>query len=244
MDAMKTLLLAWAMLAVSPPMAHAAELKILAGGSTTGWLNELAPQFERSSGHKLTIHFDSTPNLIKQATAAPFDLGVVPVDVFKNADAKARFAAGPTIDIARVGYGMIVRAGAPKPDIGTPDAFKKALLEAKSVTYLPASAAGAYVTSVFERLGIADAVKAKTVAQTSPGDIAKAVAKGDAELGVFLINVLMAPGVELAGPFPAGLQNELVFTAAIAADTKEAEAAKAFIAFLQTPAATAVIKGK
>jgi molybdate transport system substrate-binding protein len=80
------------------------------------------------------------------------------------------------------------------------------------------------------------------VAQTSPGDIAKAVAKGDAELGVFLINVLIAPGVELAGPFPAGLQNDLVFTAAVAADTKEADAAKAFIAFLQTPDATAVIK--
>jgi molybdate transport system substrate-binding protein len=244
MDAMKTLLLALAMLAVGPPMAHTAELKILAGGSTTGWLNELAPQFERTSGHKLAIHFDSTPNLIKQATSAPFDLGVVPVDVFKNTEAKARFAPGPTIDIARVGYGVIVRSGAPKPDIATPEALKKTLEDAKSITYLPASAAGAYVTSVFERLGIADAMKAKTVAQTSPGDIAKAVAKGDAELGVFLINVLMAPGVELIGPLPAGLQNDLVFTAAVAADTKEADAAKAFIAFLQTPDAAAVIKAK
>src|SRR3954464_12064330 len=176
-----------ALLVSSMSELHAAELKILAGGSTTGWLNELAPQFERSSGHKLTIHFDSTPNLIKQATAAPFDLGVVPVDVFKNADAKARFAPGPTIDIAHVGYGVIVRSGAPKPDISTPDALKKALLDAKSITYLPASAAGAYVTSVFERLGIADAIKAKTVPQTSTGDIPKAVAKGDADLGMFLI---------------------------------------------------------
>jgi molybdate transport system substrate-binding protein len=225
-------------------MAHAAELKILAGGSTTGWLNELAPRFERTSGHKLTIHFDSTPNLIKQATSAPFDLGVVPVDVFKNTEAKARFAAGPTIDVARVGYGVIVRAGAPKPDIGTPEALKKTLEDAKSITYLPASAAGAYVTTVFERLGIADAMKAKTVAQTSPGDIAKAVAKGDAELGVFLINVLMASGVELAGPFPAALQNDLVFTAAAAADTREPDAAKAFIAFLQSPDAVSVIKAK
>ncbi len=223
---------------------HAAELKVLAGGSMTGPLNELAPQFERASGHKLVIHFDSTPNLIKLATSAPFDLGVVPVDVFKNAEAKARFAPGPTTDIARVGYGVIVRAGAPKPDISTPDALKKMLLDAKSVTFLPASAAGAYVSSVFERLGIAEAMKTKTVPQTSTGEIAKAVAKGDAEAGVFLINVLMAPGVELAGPLPAELQNDLVFTAAVAADTKEAEAAKAFIAFLQTPAATAVIKAK
>lgn len=240
----KTLLVAASILIATSAMAHAAELKVLAGGSTTGWLNELAPKFERESGHKLTIHFDSTPNLIKQATSTPFDLGVVPVDVFRNAEAKARFAAGPTIDIARVGYGVIVRAGAPKPDIGTPDAFKKALLDARSIALLPASAAGAYVTSVFERLGVADAVKAKTVAQTSPGDIAKAVAKGDAELGLFLINVLTAQGVELVGPFPGGLQNDLVFTAAVAADTKEADAAKSFIAFLRTPDAAAAIKAK
>src|SRR6266852_8134872 len=77
---------------------QAAELKVLAGGSMTGSLNELGPQFERASGHKLTIHYDSTPNLIKLATSgAPFDLGVVPVDVFKDAAAKARFASGPTI---------------------------------------------------------------------------------------------------------------------------------------------------
>jgi molybdate transport system substrate-binding protein len=230
---------------VLSPMAEAAELKVLAGGSMTGPLNELGPPFERATGHKLTIHFDSTPNLIKLATSgAPFDLGVVPVDVFKDAAAKARFASGPTLDIARVGYGVAVRAGAPKPDVSTPDALKKTLLDAQSVAFLPASAAGAYVSSVFERLGIGEAMKAKTKPQTATGDIAKAVAKGDAELGVFLINVLMAPGVEIAGPFPAELQNDLVFTSAIAADTKEAEAARAFIAYLKTPAAIAVIKAK
>ncbi|MEA2905116.1 MAG: molybdate transport system substrate-binding protein [Alphaproteobacteria bacterium] len=224
---------------------QAAELKIIAGGSMTASLNELAPQFERASGHKLTLHFDSTPNLIKQATSgAPFDLGVVPVDVFKDAAAKARFAPGPTVNIARVGYGVAVRAGAPKPDVSSPEALKQALLKAQSITFLPESAAGAYVLSVFERLGIGAAMKAKTKPQTAPAQIAQAVARGDAELGVFLINVLMAPGVELAGPFPAQLQEELVFTAAVAADSKEAEAARAFIGHLTSPAATAVIKAK
>jgi molybdate transport system substrate-binding protein len=223
---------------------RAADLTVLAGGSMTESLKELAPRFERASGHKLDIHFDSTPNLIKAATSAPFDLGVVPVDVMKDAGARARFAAGPTIDIARVGYGVAVRAGAAKPDVSTPDALKQTLLKAQSIAFIPASAAGAYVLSVFDRLGITEAMKAKTKVQATTGDIPKALANGDAELGVFLTNVLVAPGVELAGPFPADLQQNLVFTAAVAADSKEAEAAKAFINYLRTPEATALIKAK
>jgi molybdate transport system substrate-binding protein len=225
--------------------AQAAELKVLAGGSMTVSLNELKPRFEAATGHKLTIVFDSTPNLIKAATSGtPFDLGVVPVDVMKDAAARARFASGPTIDIARVGYGVAFRAGAPKPDVSTPDALKATLLKAESIATIPESAAGAYVLQVFGRLGIADAMKAKTKPQTATGAIPQAVAKGDAELGIFLINVLIAPGVEIAGPFPAELQNELVFTAAVATDSKEAAAAKAFIDYLKTPEATAAMKAK
>jgi molybdate transport system substrate-binding protein len=222
---------------------QAAELRILAGGSLIGPLNELAPQFEKMSGHTLVIHFDSTPNLIKQATSgAPFDAAVVPVDVFKDAAAKARF--GRTIDIARAGYGVIVRSGAPRPDVGTPEALKKTLLDAPSIAFVPESAAGAYVLKVFDRLGIAEAMKARTIAQTMPAQIAPAVARGEAALGVFLMNVLIAPGVDLAGAFPAELQQELVFSAAVAADGKQAEAAAAFVRFLTTPAAAAVIKAK
>jgi molybdate transport system substrate-binding protein len=227
------------------PDARAAELKVIAGGSMTGPLKQIAPQFEAATGHKLTIHFDSTPNLIKQATSGePLDLAVVPVDVYKDAAARARFAPGPTKDIARVGYGVIVCAGATKPDTSTPDALKKALLGAPSVAYVPSSAAGAYVTQVFERLGIAEEMEAKTKPQQLPDQIAPAVAKGEAELGVFLINTLIAPGVEIAGPFPGELQQELVFTAAVTADSKQSEAAKAFIDYLTSPAAAAIIKAK
>jgi molybdate transport system substrate-binding protein len=216
---------------------------VIAGGSMTALLNELAPPFEKTTGHKLSIHFDSTPNIITRVNSGtPFDVVVVPVDVFKDAAAKARFAPGPTIDIARVGYGVAIRAGAPKPDISTPDALKKTLLAAQSIASVPASAAGAYVTKVFERLGIADEMKAKTNVQPGPPQIAPAVAKGEAELGVFLTNVLVAPGVELVGSFPAELQQELVFTSAIAADTREGDAAKAFIDYLKSPTATATIK--
>jgi molybdate transport system substrate-binding protein len=222
---------------------QAAELKVIAGGSMTAPLSALAAPFEKSSGHKLSIHFDSTPNIIARVNAGtPFDVAVVPADVFKDAAAKASFAPGLTIDIARVGYGVIVRAGAPKPDISTPEAFKKALLAAPSIAFLPASAAGAYVKNVFERLGISEEMKAKTKVQPAPPQIAPAVAKGEAEIGIFLMNVLVAPGVELVGPFPGELQQELVFTSAVAADTAEAAAAKTLIDYLKTPEATAIIK--
>ena len=224
-------------------MAEAAELKVIAGGSMTSPLNQLSPEFEKATGHKLSIHFDSTPNIIARVNSGtPFDVVVVPVDVFKDAAARARVAPEPTIDIARVGYGVIVRAGAAKPDISTSDAFKKAMLAASSVAFLPASAAGAHITKVFERLGIAEEMKAKTKVQGAPAQIPQAVAKGEAEIGVFLSNVLISPGVEPVGPFPGDLQQELVFTSAVAADTKEADAAKALIDYLRTPAATAVIK--
>ena len=222
---------------------QASELKLIAGGSLAGLFNKLGPQFEKASGHKLSIHFDSTPNIIARVNSgAAFDVAVVPVDVFNDAAAKGRFAPGPTIDIARVGYGVIVRAGAPKPDISTPDAFKKALLDAKSIASVPASAAGAYIAKVYERLGIGEDMKAKTMVQSGPTAIAPAVAKGEAELGIFLTNVFNTAGVELVGPFPADLQQELLFASAIAADARETDAAKALIDYLKTPAAIAAIK--
>jgi molybdate transport system substrate-binding protein len=227
------------------PVVEATELRVIAGGSMTAPLNALAPEFGKATGHNLVIHFDSTPNIITRIiSGTPFDVVVVPVDVFKDANARARFAPGPTTDVARVGYGIIVRSGAPKPDISTPEAFKQTLLNAPSVAFLPASAAGAYVLTTFDRLGIGEAMKAKTKAQTTPAEIAQAVAKGEAELGVFLTNVLIAPGVELVGPFPPDLQQELVFTAAIAADTREADAARTLIDYLKTPSAGAIIKAK
>jgi molybdate transport system substrate-binding protein len=234
-----------AILMTSTAGLQAAELKLLVGGAMAEIFKELGPQFEHASGHKLVIYFGTTPNLIKQATSGePFDLGVVPVDVMKDAAARSRFASGPTTDIARVGLGVAVRAGAPKPDIRTPESLKQTLLKAQSVTFIPESAGGSQVLRLFDRLGISEAMKAKTRPQTAPPQIAQAVAKGDAELGIFLANVLIAPGVELAGPFPPELQEELVFTGAVSARPSQAEAAKAFLDYLRTPGAAAIIKAK
>jgi molybdate transport system substrate-binding protein len=228
---------------LSPTGLHAAELRVLAGGSLRGVLSELGPQFERDSGYKLVIHFDTTPNLIALATSGdPFDLGVVPIDVFKDEAAKARFK--PAIEFARVGFGVAVRTGAPKPDVSTLDAFRKTLLDARSITFLPASAAGNYILKMFVRLGIDEAMKAKTVAQDQPTQIVPALVKGDAEIALFVNNVLTAPGVEIVGPFPAEVQQELVYPAAVGADAREPAAAKAFIDYLTSPSVASTLKAK
>jgi molybdate transport system substrate-binding protein len=230
---------------VLSPIANvqAAELQVLAGGAMTAPMRELGAQFETATGHKLVMRFGTTPELIKLVTTGgPFDLAVVPREVFKDAAAQAQFVSGSSTDIARVGLGVAVRSGAPKPGISTPDALKQTLLKAQSIATIPASAAGAQVLGVFERLGIGEAMKAKTKAQATPAQVVQTVANGEAELGVFLINVLTAPGLDVVGPFPTELQQEIIFTSAVATKAKQAEAAKAFIAYLTTAAAAAVIK--
>jgi molybdate transport system substrate-binding protein len=221
-----------------------AQLKVLAGGSLANVLGELKSAFERDTPHRLDIFLAPTPELIKAATSGePFDLGVTPIDVMQDEGARARFAGEP-VRVARSVFGVAVKAGAPKPDIGTTEAFKAAMLKAKSVAVLPGSAAGAYITKLFERLGIAAEMDAKSLKQTGPAGVVQTVAEGRAELGLFLSNVLTAPGLELAGPFPDGLQSELAFTAALSVAPKEPAAAKEFIDYLQTPAARATFEAK
>jgi molybdate transport system substrate-binding protein len=223
--------------------ARAAELKILAGGSMTGPMKELTAKFEQSTGHKLTIEFAGTPELIRQAASgAPFDAGFVPIEVMKNADARAKFAE--PVPIARVGYGVAVKAGAPKPDISTEEKFKDVMLKAQSYTLYPESASGAFVMKTFEKLGIAEAMKPKLKPQANPAGIVSAVANGEAQYGIFLTHVLSAPGLEPPVAFPAELNSELVFVGAVAAPAPNAAAAQAFVDFLKSPEAVAVFKAK
>ena len=149
--------------------AQAAELQIIAGGGIAAPLNEIAAQFGRTSGHKIVIRYGTTPELIKMAASGgPFDLGVVPQDVWKDAAARAQVAPGPTPDVARVGIGVAVRTGAPKPDISTPEGLKQTLLKAQSIASIPASATGTQLSGIYEGLGITEEMKAKTKAQPTP----------------------------------------------------------------------------
>ncbi len=234
--------LALALWPIAKPQA--AELQVLAGAGIAAPLREIAAQFENTSGHKLVIRFGTTPELIKMAASGPFDLGVVPVDVFRDAPTRTQFAPEPTRDVARVGIGVAVRSGAPKPDISTPEALKQTLLKARAVASIPASATGTLLSGIYERLGISEEMKAKTKAQPGPAQITEAVVKGDADLAVFLTNVLTDPRLDMVGPFPAEIQREVVYQTGVATSSKEPEAAKAFIAHLLSPAAATVIKSK
>jgi molybdate transport system substrate-binding protein len=221
------------------------ELQIIAGGGIANPLREIAAAFERTSGHRLAIRFGTSPELIAMATAGgPFDLGVVPHEVLDNAAARARFAPGPMPDVARVGIGVAVRAGARKPDISTVEALTRTLLEAQAVASIPASATGTQLARVYQRLGIAEAMHTKTRAQPAPQQIVEAVANGDAELAVFLLNVLADRRLDVVGPFPSAVQRHVVYAAGVAADTGRAEVARAFIDHLLAPAAAAVITAK
>jgi molybdate transport system substrate-binding protein len=228
------------------PIAHtqAAELQLIAGAGIAAPLKEIVAQFESASGHKIVVRLGTTPELIKMAAGTPFDLGVVPVDVFRDAPTRTQFVSEAPRDVARVGIGVAVRSGAPKPDISTPEAFKQTLLKTKAVSSIPASATGTLLSGIYENLGIAEEMKAKTKAQPGPAQMIEAVVNGDAELAVFLTNVLTDPRLDLVGPLPAAIQRELVYATSVAANAKEPEAARAFIAHLLSATSGAVIKSK
>jgi len=160
----------------------------------------------------------------------------------KNAATRAKFAEGEMPTVARVGLAVAVRVGAPKPNISTPEALKQTLLNARAIASIPASATGTQLAAVYEVLGIAEEMRAKTKAQPSPAQIIDTVAKGEADLAVFLLNVLTDPRLDVVGPFPAGVQREVVYTTAVCGSAKEPQAAQAFMAYLLSPAAGAIIK--
>lgn len=222
---------------------HAAELTVFATGAHVASFKEIVPQFERASGHKLTVKYEASPVTMKNIEAGQaFDMAVAIVGPMNETAKKGFFAAGERPVVSAVGLGAAVRAGAPKPDMSSAEAFKQTLLKAKAVSILPDSVNGKHFMSVFDRLGIGEAMKAKIVAAKAPAEVAGAVAKGDADLALFIVNGLRAPGVDYAGPVPAEFDQRLVFAAGVAAKAKEPQAANEFVKYLTSPAAVAVMK--
>ena len=234
---------------LAPCVADSAEIKVLSAVGMKEVMEDLGPKFERASGHKLTIVFGNLGAIVRRVQDGELaDIVVLPgqgIDGLVK-DGKAR--ADDRTVLARSGIGVAVSKGAPKPDISAPEAFKQALLAAKSITYLdPAGGgtSGVHVARVLDRLGIAEEMRAKTVFHANARAAGILVAGGDAEIGINLIQELMPLAeIDLVGPLPSDLQNTLVFFAVIMTAARNPPVAKALIEFLRTPDAAAVIKAK
>jgi molybdate transport system substrate-binding protein len=205
-------------------------------------LEALAPAFERAKDCTVTRDYDSSVALMKRiAEGETGDVAVFTAAAIDELVAQ-RKVAGRT-DLTRSFVGIAVRKGTPKPDISTPDAFRQAILAAKSLARSKTGASGLYFASLIERLSLADATRDKTIVQDSiVGTIA---ARGEAEIAVQQISELMqADGIDIVGPLPDALQSITVFSAGVFATSARAELARAFIADLASPTHAALIRQK
>ena len=236
-----------AALTLAPPGAlQAADITVISSVGVQAVLQDLAPQFERQTSHKLKLTFGTAVPLKRQIEAGEaFDVVILTPALIEDLATQGRVAAGTRTGIAKTGIGVAIRAGAPRPDISTPEAFKRSLLGARSIVHSKEGQSGTYMAALIERLGLAAEMKPKTLLETRPGHTAIAVVEGKAELGFALISeILPVSGAELLGPLPAALQNYVVFTAGISPSAKDGEAARAFIQFFTAPTALPVLKAK
>jgi molybdate transport system substrate-binding protein len=225
--------------------AEAAEVKVLCASAMRSVMKELGPRFEGTTGHKLVVQFDVVGALKRQIDAGEgFDVVILTTPLINDAVKEGTIAAGTRADVARSGLGVIVRTGAPKPDISSADAFKRTLLNAKSISYAKERATGIYLESLFKRLGITEQMKLKTKFPPT-GRGAQFVAEGETELMLSAISTFEpVPGAELLGPLPPELQRHVGYSAGVGSAAKEAEAGKALINFLKAPEAVPVLKAK
>jgi molybdate transport system substrate-binding protein len=226
-------------------VAQSAEFVVFSTISCKEALIELVPEFERESGHKVNITYAGGSGLadrIRGGTRG--DLFIGPEEFSDPLLSEGKLLAGSRIAFARSTTGLAVRTGAPKPDIGSPEKLKHVLLATRSVSY-STGASGMHFVKVLERLGIADAIAAKRVAPRAGELVGAVVARGDAEIGAQQISELLpVSGIEILDPLPAELQHTIVYGATAFPDSKQREAAKAFIDFLRSAPARAVLRKK
>ena len=228
--------------------AAADEIKVMTSGAFTAAHLAVTPEFERTTHHHVVTVYgasmgnapDSIPNRLQRGE--PADVVIMAAQALDDLIRQGKVIAGSRVDLVRSRIGLAVRAGAPRPDVTSVDALRRALLQAKSIAY-SSSASGVYIsTELLPRLGIADAVKAKSRVVDS-GPVGVVVARGDAEIGFQQVSELLpVEGIDFVGPLPAGAQRVTVFSAGVAASSRAPEAARALIAFLSSPAAAPAIR--
>jgi molybdate transport system substrate-binding protein len=228
------------------PAAGAAEIKLLCSTGLKAVAEELLPQFERASGHKVSVQFGLASGMKQRIEGGEaFDLAILTPALVDDLIKQGRIAAGTRSVIARSGLGVLVKSGARKPDISTVDAFKKALLEARSITYAKEGASGVLFAGVIQKLGIAEALQAKTKYTASGEEVGENVVKGVAEFGVLpLSEILPVRGAELLAMFPTDVQGYIVMAGGVNAKAAQAAAAGELLKFLMAPGALGVIKAK
>ena len=236
---LKAVVLALMMMA-APLAASAAEVTLFISNAVKTVLEDMGPRFERESGHKLIMTFGSTnPLKARIEKNESFDLTILGEDGIDELTQKGRLVAASRTVVARSGMGVAIRKGAPKPDLSTAEAFRRTMLNAKSVAYIDGGITGSYLAVLFQRLGITENMKAKFV-NTRGGE---AVARGEVELGVTQISeVLYEKGAELAGPLPPEIQNYTRFSAALSVNARQADAARALLKMLVSPEAARVLR--
>ena len=230
-------------------LTSAAEVKVFSTIGVQSALEELAPKFEQASGHKLNITWATAAILVKRVQAGETaDLMVLTRQGLDALTKDGKASEGASANFASSGIAVVVKKGAPKPDISTPDAYKKALLEAKTIAYSDPAAGGAsgvYVAKTLDRMGIAEQMKAKTKHPPPSGNSAILVANGEADIAIQQApEVISVAGIDVVGPPPGDLNNITVYAAGVGAGSHQAAAANALIQFLHTPEAAAVFKAK
>ncbi|HEY1473867.1 MAG TPA: molybdate ABC transporter substrate-binding protein [Pseudolabrys sp.] len=237
-----------AALGLTIPVAHAAEVKVLTAGAFRQVVDALVPNYERQTGNHVTVDNGTTGQLKKRiADGEAFDILVITPAVVDEMIASGKLVAGSRVNLATVGMGVVVKEGAPKPDISSVEKFKEALLAAKSVAYLDPAAGGTsgiYFEKLLEKMGIADQIKPKAKLKKG-GHVADLIVSGEAELGIHQISeIVPVKGAALVGPLPQEIQNTTTYAAGLSASTKDRNAAKELIDYLSGPDAAAVLKSK
>jgi molybdate transport system substrate-binding protein len=222
--------------------AEAAEVILKVADPLTAVIKGLGPQFERETGHKLIAKFTPGPVVKRDIDAGEaFDLAISITPVIDALIKERKIVAGTRADVGYSGVGVGVRAGAPKPDISSVEAFKRALLNANSVAFAAEGASGTYFRNLVERLGISEQMKTK-LKPLSFDALIKAVPSGEAEMVVITTSIIVAGAAELVGPVPTELQFYNSFAGGVGIDAKQADIAKEFIKFVTGPAAVVLFK--